>query len=34
MLQREFEDFARDNIPEGGFQWFIDIVSYLYFVTG
>ena len=30
---RECEDFARDQILEGKFQWFIDIVIYLKFVT-
>ena len=33
-LQIECEDFARDKIPEWQFQWFIDIVSYLQFITG
>ena len=32
--KRECEDFARDQILEGKFQWFIDIVIYLKFVTG
>ena len=32
--QIECDDFARDKIPEGKFQWFINIVSYLQFVTG
>ena len=34
MLQSECEDFLRDKILEGQFQWFIDIISYLQFVTG
>ena len=32
--QSEFEDFNRYQILEGQFQWFINIVSYLHFVTG
>ena len=31
--QSECEDFAREKIPEGQFQWFVNIVSYLQFVT-
>ena len=27
-------EFAMKNIPEGQFQWFIDIVSYLQFFIG
>ena len=27
-------EFVTNDIPEGQFQWFIDIVSYLQFVTG
>ena len=34
IYQSECEDFVRDNTPEGQFQWFIDIVRYLQFVTG
>ena len=30
----ECMEFATNHIPEGQFQWFIDIVSYLEFVTG
>ena len=32
--QRECENVSRYHIPEGQFKWFIDIVSYLKFVTG
>ena len=32
--QSECKDFARDKISEGQFQWFINIVRYLQFVTG
>ena len=32
--QSTCEDFARDKIPEGQFQWFIDMVSYLQFLIG
>ena len=34
QLQMECVDFAEKQIPVGQFQWFIDIVSYLQFVTG
>ena len=27
-------DFSENHIPVGKFQWFLDIVSYLQFVTG
>ena len=27
-------DFVEKHIPAGQFQWFLDIVSYLQFVTG
>ena len=30
----ECVDFAVKHITEGQFQWFIDIISYLHFVTG
>ena len=30
----ECVDFAENHIPVGQFQWFLDIVSYLQFVTG
>ena len=33
-LKIEREGFARDNILEGKFQWFIYIVSYIHFITG
>ena len=33
-LQLECEDFDRENITEGQFQRFIDIISYLQFLTG
>ena len=32
--QSEYEDFSRDHILDFQFKWFIDIVSYLKFVTG
>ena len=27
-------NFADDHVTEGQFQWFIDVVAYLQFVTG
>ena len=33
-LQMECMKLVTKHIPEGQFQWFIDIVSYLQFVTG
>ena len=32
--QSECEEYSRDKIVEGQFQWFIDIVSYLHCFTG
>ena len=32
--QIEYKDFSRNQIPEGQFQLFIDIIIYLWFVTG
>ena len=31
---KEWVDFWEGNIPEVQFQWFIDIVIYLHFVSG
>ena len=31
--QSEYGDFAIDQIPDGQFQWFIDILIHLKFVT-
>ena len=33
-MQMEHVDFAEDHIMVGQLQWFIDIVSYLQFLTG
>ena len=33
QIKNECEEFARDKIPEGQFQWFIEIVIYKQFVT-
>ena len=34
ISQNECKELARDQIPEGKFQWLIAIVSYLNFVMG
>ena len=34
LFTEEFNNLAEEEIPEWQFQWFIDIVSYLQFVTG
>ena len=33
VRRRECVDFAENHIPVGHFQWFIDLVSYLQFLT-